>query len=168
MIKPWFIVPVVTVVALGGSFFWWQSERDRWTPPPARHPELPSVAPMPPAAQVRAKQALAMPLFWSSRLPIEVDSKKGGLARELDQARLTAVLESGKDRVAILQRADGTTLKITNASKPWRVESFDGRKAVFLAAGDQSVEKLLEVQTPVAAKSQNPSADRSRKPLVAR
>lgn len=168
MIKPWFLAPVVTVVALAASVFWWQSEKDRWTPPPARRPELPTVATIPQPARVVAKQALELPLFWSSRRPVEVDDKKGGLAKELMQSRLTAVLESGKDRIAILQRADGTALKITNATKPWRVESFDGRKAIFLSAGDQRVEKLLEVQIPAAAKSVNPVVDQSRKPVVAR
>lgn len=167
MIKPWLLAPLVTVLALGASAVWWGAEKDRWTPPSARRPDLPTVAPMPAPAGAVTKQALAAPLFWASRRPNDVDDKKGGAAKELTQSRLTAVLESGKDRVAILQRVDGTILKITNQTKPWRVDSFDGRKAIFLSAGDLRVEKQLEALSPASAKPANPVLDRSRKPVVA-
>lgn len=166
MIKPWFFAPLVALIAVIVSGLWWQSEKDRWKPPPARKPDLPSVAAMPPPMPVLAKQALESPLFWASRRPVEVDDKKGGLAKELTEARLTAVLESGTQRVAILLRADGTTLKINNETKPWRLDSFDGRKAVFFAQGDQRVEKQLEVLAPAAATSADRGPARARMPSV--
>lgn len=167
MIKPWVFAPVVAFSAVIGSFFWWQVEKDRWVPPAPRRPELPMVALMPPPARVDAKQALDQPLFWVSRRPIEVGEKKNGAADELAQARLTAVFESGAARIAVLQRSDGTTLKITNETKPWQMESFDGHKAIFLSADDQRVEKYLEASPTAATKSGNTTLDLPRKPLIA-
>ncbi|MBV7428772.1 hypothetical protein KW843_00725 [Acidovorax sp. sif1233] len=83
----------------------------------------------------------------------------------MTQSRLTAVLESGLQRVAILQRADGTTLKITGETKPWRIESFDGRNAVFLSADDQRVERPLEAGSAAAPKA-GPIGDRLRRPTI--
>lgn len=150
MIKPWVFAPVVALVALMGSTFWWQAEKDRWVPPAARRPDLPTVALMPEPVRVVAKQALELPLFWVSRRPVDVGEKKNGAADELVKSRLTAVFESGKERVAVLQRADGTTLKLSNETKPWQMESFDGRKAIFVSADNQRVEKYLEASPPAA------------------
>ena len=38
----------------------------------------------------------------------------------------------------------GSEMCIRDSSKPWRIESFDGRKAVFVSADQQRVERLLE------------------------
>lgn len=162
MIKSWYLAPVLGIVAVAASAYWWNAEKDRWSPPPARKPDLPVVEPLPNAVRVRARQAVERPLLWTSRRPVAVDEKKGGMANELMQSRLTAVFESGKERVAILQRADGTTLKITGATKPWRVESFDGRKALFLSADNQRVERPLEAGTPAPATNARPGAAAER------
>ena len=165
MIKPWYLGPVLGAVALAASVYWWHTEKDRWVPPPARRPDLPKVEPMPQAIKVRATHALEHPLLWMSRRPVAVDEKKSGLVTELMQSRLTAVLESGSDRVAILQRPDGSTLKITGETKPWRVESFDGRKAFFVSADDQRVERPLEAGSAAAVKA-GPIGDRLRRPAT--
>ncbi|MBL7088008.1 MAG: hypothetical protein ISS20_04270 [Acidovorax sp.] len=85
----------------------------------------------------------------------------------MTQSRLTAVLESGGERVAILQRADGSTLKITAVTQPWRIVSFDGRKAVFASADEGQVERPLEAGSLAAAPVKlGPVADRARNPAA--
>lgn len=165
MIKPWHVVPLLATVAVGVSVHWWQSESDRWVPPQARRPDLPKLEPMPQPVRVNARQALERPVFWSSRRPMEIEDKKSSLSRELSLSRLTAVLESGHERVAILQRADGTVFKITGETQPWRIESFDGRKAVFSSADAGTVERPLDPGSPSTAKS-GPTVDRARKPAA--
>lgn len=166
MIKPWYMLPVLAAAALAASAYWWQAEKDRWVPPHALKPDLPKVEPLAQHPSVRARQAVERPVFWASRRPVEVDDKKNSLARELTQSRLTAVFESGRERVAILQRADGSTLKITTDTKPWRIEAFDGRKAIFVSADDGRVERPLEAGAPPAAARTPPGPvmDRARKP----
>ncbi|MBS0392342.1 MAG: hypothetical protein JSS19_15930 [Proteobacteria bacterium] len=67
------------------------------------------------------------------------------MEQEINQSRLTAVFESGRQRIALLQRPDGSPLKLTSDTKPWRLESFDGRKALFVSEdGAQRVERPLE------------------------
>lgn len=167
MIKPWYLLPVLAASAVAASAYWWQAEKDRWMPPAALQPDLPKVEPLPEHARVRARQAVERPVFWASRRPVEVDDKKNSLARELTQSRLTAVFESGRERVAILQRADGSTLKITTDTKPWRIEAFDGRKATFVSTDDGRVERPLEAGNPPATKTpQGPAMDRARKPAT--
>lgn len=167
IVKPWYLLPVLAASALVASAYWWQAEKDRWTPPAALNPDLPKIEPLPEHARVRARQALERPVFWASRRPVEVDDKKNSLARELTLSRLTAVFESGRERVAVLQRADGTTLKITTDTKPWRIESFDGRKAIFVSADDGRVERPLEASAPPAARTPlGPVMDRARKPAT--
>ncbi|NCU67433.1 hypothetical protein GWK50_16545 [Acidovorax sp. 210-6] len=72
------------------------------------------------------------------------------------QSRLMAVFESGKERVAVLQRKDGSVFKISVASEPWKLQSFDGRKAYFVAADGQRAERPLEPGNPPPAKA-NPA-----------
>lgn len=153
MIKPWHLVPVLAAVALGASAYWWQSSKDTWSPPAPRKPELPQIEPMPRPPDARAVHAAKRPVFWASRRPADTGGPKGGLAGELAQSRLTAVLESGANSVAILQRPDGSPLKITTESTPWRIESFDGRKAVFVSADAQRIERPLEAGNPAQAKA---------------
>ena len=171
MIKPLYLAPLLAAAALVASAYWWQAEKDRWVPPKERRPDLPKVEPMPQPAPMRARQALERPVLWVSRRPLDVDDKKGSVARELTQSRLTAVLESGGERVAILQRADGSTLKITAATQPWRIVSFDGRKAVFVSADEGQVERPLEAGGPAAAPAKTgpiagPIGDRARNPAA--
>jgi hypothetical protein len=163
MIKSWYLAPVVAALAVVASAYWWQAEKSRWSPPPPRKPDLPRVEAMPAAPRIRAMQAVERPLFWAARRPVAVDEKKSNLVSELMQSRLTAVFESGGDRVAILQKVDGTTLKITNETKPWRIDSFDGRKALFVSADDQRVERPLEAGAAASARPA-PLGDRLRKP----
>lgn len=166
MIKSWYLAPVLGIVAVAASAYWWDAEKERWTPPPPRKPDLPKVEPMPSVVRIRARQAVERPLLWTSRRPVAVDEKKSSMVNELMQSRLTAVLESGKDRVAILQRADGSTLKITGETKPWRVESFDGRKAFFVSADNQRVERPLEAGSAAPARPGGPIGERQRRPAT--
>lgn len=156
MIKPWHLFPALAACALAASGYWWLAEKDRWTPLLPRKPDLPKVEPLQQHARVQARQALERPVFWSSRRPIAVEEKKNSMSNELMQARLTAVLESGRESVAILQRADGTTLKITAQSSPWRIETFDGRKATFVSADNERVDRPLEAGTPAMSKKPLP------------
>ncbi|WP_265655696.1 hypothetical protein [Verminephrobacter aporrectodeae] len=148
MIRPWHLAPVLAAAALAAAAYWWHSERNSWRAPAARRPELPSVEPMPQPARASVHQALERPLLWSARRPVQTDEKPGGLARELTQSRLTAVFESGRERVAVLLRADGSSFKITGQTRPWRLENFDGRTAGFVSADGERVERLLEPGAP--------------------
>lgn len=144
MTKPWKFAPWLAVAALAASAWWWQTEKDAWRAPVARNPELPAVAEIPAPPVFHAKNALERPLLWASRRPTGSDEPQGGMAQELMQSRLTAVIASGKDQIAVLQRKDGSPLRLSGESKPWRIESFDGRKAVFLSVDQQRVERPLE------------------------
>ncbi len=163
MIKVWYLGPILGVAALAASAYWWDAEKERWTPPPPRKPALPKVEPMPPVVPIQARQAIERPLFWTSRRPVVVDEKKTNLVTELMQARLTAVFESGPERIAVLLRPDGGTLKITAETKPWRIESFDGRRAQFVSSDDQRVERLLEPGSVVPGRGGPSGVDRLRK-----
>lgn len=151
MIKLWHFGPVLAAVSLVSSAYWWHEQKDAWTPPPARLPDLPKVEAMPGPAPVVAKQAIERPVLWSSRRLVEAGDKKSSLTQELAQSRLMAVLESGPERVAVLQRKDGSTMKITAETKPWRLESFDGRKARFISTDEQRIQRPLESGAPAPA-----------------
>ncbi|MGP1691122.1 MAG: hypothetical protein ACTS6O_01320 [Giesbergeria sp.] len=144
MIKSWQVAPGLAIVALAASAWWWQTGKDAWRAPVARKPELPAVADILSPAVFHAQQALARPVLWASRRPISAAEPKGGVAQELVESRLTAVFASGSQQLAILQRKDGSTLKLGADSAPWRLESFDGRKAVFVSGDKQRIERLLE------------------------
>jgi len=162
MIKPWHLGPFVVAAALGASAYWWHTQKDAWTPPAPRKPDLPKVEAMPKPPRTTVRQAQERPLLWTSRRAVKADDKKGKQAKELTESRLMAVLESGKERVALLQRANGTPLKITTETKPWHIESFDGRKAVFVSADGQRIERPLE-----AGKAPAPTPAPARKPPAA-
>lgn len=144
MTKPWQLAPGLALAALAVSGWWWQTGKDAWQAPSARQPELPAVTELAPPPVFRSQQALERPLLWTSRRPTGTGDPKGGFAQELMESRLTAVFASGKSQLAVLQRKDGSSLKLGTDSKPWRIESFDGRKAVFVSADQQRVERLLE------------------------
>lgn len=165
MIRPWYLAPLLMTAALAGSAHWWHRESNTWLPPRALRPDLPKIEPLAPASATRARHAIERPLFWASRRAVAADTKDGGMAQILTQSRLTAVFESGQSRVAILQRKDGSPIKITMESKPWHITSFDGRKAVFTSADGQKIERLLEAGNPVPAPGA-PIAGRVPKPLA--
>ncbi|WP_461161010.1 hypothetical protein [Simplicispira piscis] len=164
MIKPWFLVPVLAVSALVGSAYWWHTEKNTWIPPTARRPELPRLETMPQMPVIRAVHAVQRPVFWTSRRPVDTAVPKKDLGNELTQSRLTLVLESGSTRVAILRRQDGSILKITTDTQPWRIESFDGRNAVFVSADAQRIERPLEAGSPAQVKA--PIQGMGRPPLA--
>lgn len=144
MIRIWWFVPAFAIAALAVSTYWWHIEKDAWQPPNAKLPDLPSVAVLPVRAMPMTTQSLERPLFWTSRRPDLVGEKKSGLSQELEQSRLMAVLESGAERVALLKRVDGSVMKVNTTSSPWRLESFDGRKAVFVSLDSVRVDRPLE------------------------
>lgn len=153
MNKPWHVVPMLAAAALVASTYWWSTHQNDWSTPPQRQPDLPRYIPIAPLPSISTEQALARPLLWTNRRPVESKNKgqKNQQEQELAQSRLLAVLESGGDRIALLQQANGALLKITSESKPWRLESFDGRRAVFFADEAKRVELLLEYATPPAS-----------------
>lgn len=147
--KPWLLAPVLAALALGVSGYWWHTQRATWSPPPARTPDLPVFEPIPGARAAVIRHAQERPVLWVSRRPPQVDEKKKDEAADaLSQSRLMAVVESGSQRVAMLQQPDGSKLKITTETKPWRIESFDGRKAQFVSADGRRIERLLEAGAP--------------------
>lgn len=158
MIRPWHFIILLAAACLGASAFWWQTKNDAWNPPPPLLPELPQAVALPLPVAVAAPQARARPLLWSSRRPVEVkiDKAKSDQQRDMSQSRLLAVLETGGERVALLRRQDGAAVKLTAQTRPWRVESFDGRLAVFSSGDGQRVELALERSAVV----QNPAASR--------
>ncbi len=146
MNRSWLALPVLALLALLASAYWWRAERAAWHPPPPIQPELPQVAALRAPAPAQLRQALERPVFWESRRPVQPPAagSAGGDA-QLSQARLMAVLESGPRQVALLQRPDGSTLKIgVDGDKAWRLASFDGRVAVFEATGGRRIERTLE------------------------
>lgn len=156
MIKPWNMVPVLAVAALVGSAVWWQAQKDQWRAPEPRIPDLPQLAPLPAPSGAQPNQALERPLLWASRKPADSGDKKTGMAQEIMQSRLMAVFESGKERVAVLQRQDGSVFKVGTSSESWKLDSFDGRKAYFVAADGQRAERMLEPGNAPAGKG-NPT-----------
>lgn len=158
MMRLWFMAPVLAGVAVAGNVYWWQLNRDAWQPPIARLPDIPNIAPMPQRVDAGAQQALQRPLLWTSRRPIPVNDKRAGIAQELQQSRLMAVLESGDEHVALLRRNDGSVMKITAISNPWKLDSFDGRRAVFISPDGQRVDRPLEPGTaaPTGASLRRP------------
>lgn len=164
--KPWHLVPLMVAAALAGAGYWWMQEKERWVPPVALKPDLPKLEALPTPTTVQAKQAEARPMLWSSRRPPEQVEKKSNIANELMEARLSAVFESGKIRIAVLQRPDGAPWKITSDTSPWRLESFDGRKAVFLSKDGQQVERPLEAggAAPASGRGGVPVSPRAAAP----
>ena len=153
MKKPWIVVPMLAAAALVASAYWWKTHQNDWSPPLPRQPDLPQYIPMASPSSVSTVQALARPLLWTNRRPVESknESQKNQQELELAQSRLLAVLESGGDRIALLQHANGTLLKLTSESKPWRLESFDGRRAIFFSDEAKRSELFLEYATPPAS-----------------
>lgn len=154
MIKPWHLGPVLAAAALAASAYWWHTHKNDWSAPAPRKPDLPQYIPIEQPTAIATTQTLARPLMWTTRRPVEikVESQKNQDEQELAQARLLAVLESGNSRIALLRRANGTAMKLTSESKPWRLQSFDGRRAQFLSDDARHVDLPLEyapgAQTP--------------------
>jgi hypothetical protein len=144
MTRPWQVLPVLAVAAVAASAWWWHAAKDAWRAPEPRRPELPQVVDIAARPVVQTRQAMERPVLWVSRRPSGTADVKGGLAQELMDSRLTAVFTSGPHQLAVLQRKDGSSLKLGADSKPWRIESFDGRKAVFVSTDQQRVERFLE------------------------
>lgn len=156
MNRSWLALPVLALLALLASGYWWRAERAAWQPPPALQPELPQVAALRAPAPAQLRQALERPVFWESRRPVAAPAAgNAGGDPQLSQARLMAVLESGARQVALLQRPDGSTIKIgVGGDQAWRLASFDGRVAVFETTGGRRVERPLEP----AARAASPGA----------
>ena len=145
------ILVFVAVVAVLVGIAWWVVGRSAWQPPAPVRPALPEIAQTEPVSAAGGKAALEAPLFWTSRAPVESGEVKVEVApeSEMSRMRLMAVLESGGQRVALLQRADRSVLKLDSAepNPDWRLESFDGVTAVFVSRDGQRVERPLE-KTP--------------------
>lgn len=153
MRRPWLALLLLAGVVWALNAYWWSHARGAWRPPAAIQPALPE-PPQPFAlgATTGVRQALARPLFWSSRRPV-ASTDDSAVDGELRQARLVAVLESGPDRIALLQRPDGSALKIASgasgstpgaAASRWRLDRFDGRVAHFIHADGRGLDLRLE------------------------
>ena len=149
MRRTWTLLLALAAMALLAALAWWLLGRSAWRPPSPIKPALPEIAAVERTAGSHGKSALQAPLFWSSRTPVEVgeaEKKESAAEAELSQLRLMAVLESGGQRVALLQRPDRSVLKLDSAQPEgeWRLESFDGLVAVFVSGAGQRVERPLE------------------------
>lgn len=149
MIKPWHLGPVLAAVALGASAYWWHAHKNDWSAPAPLKPELPKYSPLAQPGAIANAQTLARPVMWTSRRPVE-SKAQNQQEQELAQARLLAVVESGGSRIALLQRANGTPMKLTSETKPWRLLSFNGRQAQFLSDDGRRVDLQLEYAPPAA------------------
>jgi len=149
----WLLAPCLALAALIASFAWWQAGKAAWQPPPALRPTLPETAShaIVVNAQAHIQHAQARPLLWVSRRPLQQDAiiTPSEVTDDLGNARLVAVFESGNfQRVALLLKADGSQLTITSQSQPWRIEAFNGQRAVFVSNTNQRLERLLEAGPP--------------------
>ncbi len=143
MMRPWHVIGVLALLVLAVGAGLWQTRKNDWQPPVALAPQLPALAALGAPARPNMGQALARPLLWAARRPMEQAGAQSGADSDVAKARLLAVVASGNSQIALLQRADGSNLKLTAQSQPWRLESFDGRTAVFTSAG-RRVERALE------------------------
>ena len=71
MKKPWIVVPMLAAAALVASAYWWKTHQNDWSPPLPRQPDLPQYIPMASPSSVSTVQALARPLLWTNRRPVE-------------------------------------------------------------------------------------------------
>lgn len=166
MTRPWLVVLWLAAAALLASAWGWHARRDAWQPPPALAPQLPSLVALPAPEAAPMRVSLARPLLWPARRPIEQGAAKNGPESELAKARLLAVVSSGKEWIALLARPDGSALKLTTQTRPWRIEAFDGRNATFVRQdGGQRVERPLEHAAPSspAASAPPPAARAAQK-----
>lgn len=159
MKRNWTLLLALAAFAIAASLTWWLMARTSWHPPSPIKPALPDIAVQTGFEGAIVKSALQKPLLWSSRAPVEERDEAGESApkSEIDQFQLVAVLESGGQRVALLQRPDRSVLKIDSAAPEgdWQLDSFDGAVAVFVSNAGQRVERPLE--RTAAAPSPGPS-----------
>ena len=149
MKRLWTLLFALAVLALTAGVLWWLLGRSTWRPPAPMRPSIPEVAPLPVVSGAQGTNARLKPLFWSSRSPVEVSEAAPNpdvAISEMSQMRLMAVIESGGQRVALLQRPDRSILKIDSAlpEGEWRLESFDGAVAILVSAGGERVERPLD------------------------
>ena len=145
MIKPWLVWPLVAIGALLGSALLWDQEAGKWVAPHPLRPDIPVVDAMPPTLVFVAHSARERPVFWSSRRVKKNEPPKDTRQlEEMTQARLISVVQAGPAFVALLRRKDGSLLKITHETDPWRIESFAGRQAVFVGKDGQKLEIPLK------------------------
>jgi hypothetical protein len=152
MIKPWHLVPFLAAAALAGAATWWDTSKEEWTPPPARLPEIPPIKAIPLPAPINATAARERPVLWSSRRVRKVVTKDASQLEDLGQSRLLSVVQSGSTLIALLRRKDGSLLKLTQDSAPWRVESCDGLIARFVSTDGQNVSLQLQAARPTDPK----------------
>lgn len=165
MTRPWHIIVLLAAAALAVSAWGWHARKNAWQPPPARLPQLPSLPALPTPEAADMHSSLARPVLWPARRPPEQGSRKSE-DPELAKARLLAVVSSGKDLIALLARPDGSALRLTSSSQPWRVQAFDGRTATLVHSGNgQRVERVLERQAQPSPAA--PAAKAAPKPANA-
>ena len=161
MKRTWGTLLTVAVLALAIGLVWWFVARSSWRPPASIKPALPQIGSMDGFAAPAGREALQKPLLWSSRAPVEEVETVAVAAEEseLAQLRLMAVLESGGQRIALLQRPDRSVLKVNSSTTEgeWRLDSFDGLMAVFVSGTGQRVERPLERVATAAPNSTGPA-----------
>ena len=140
MMKLWLLWPMLALSSLIGSAVWWDAERDIWVPPAPLVPDISRVADMPSLPVVQVHVSRERPVFWSSRSVPKVIVKDTRQVDELSQARLLSVVQSGAKQIALLRKKDGSLVKFTNETEPWRLVTFDGRLATFMGVDGQSLD----------------------------
>lgn len=140
MMRLWLLWPLLAASSLIGSAAWWDAEKNIWVSPAPLIPEVSRIPdmPLPPAVQVPVSRE--RPVFWSSRRVLKVVVKDTRQIDELSQARLLSVVQSGSQQIALLRKKDGSLLKFTSETEPWRLISFDGRLATFVGADGQRLD----------------------------
>ncbi|MEW6694984.1 MAG: hypothetical protein AB1371_08570 [Pseudomonadota bacterium] len=140
----WLVVLALVAACTGAAARWWERDHAWWKPPAPLRPEVPSVPTLPEPVQASTAAAIERPLLWSTRRPPRARTQEDRLLEELNQSRLIAVVQSGEQRVALLRTPSGGLVKYGNQTRPWRLESFDGRQAVFVTDEGQRAARPLE------------------------
>ena len=144
MIKPWHLMLVVIVGCVGGSVVWWAEERASWVPSSPKLPDIPVAVEIALPAPMALQAAKERPVFWTSRRVKAIVVKDNSQIEMLAQARLISMVQTGGLSVGWIRKKDGTLLKLTNDSTPWRIESFDGRVAKLVAGDGEHHDLSLE------------------------
>ena len=144
MMRPWLLFPILAMFALAGALIWFDSEKDHWTPPPAKAPDLPVVPTMQPPPLSLAQDAHQRPMLWSSRAIKKVKSSSDPQIEDLGKAKLVSIIQTPSQVVALIRRVNGTMLKLTQDTSPWKIESHDPKLVTLLATDGQTISLRLE------------------------